>query len=367
MNVRFFDPGLTYTKHKKEILAEYDRVRSAGKLILQEDVEKFENKLAAFVGTKYAIGLNSGTDALYLAMKALGIGPGDEVITVSYTFVATIQTIAQTGATPVLVDVGNDHLMDIEALKRAITPRTKAIIPVHIEGMMVDMPRMIEQVTADHEIFVIEDAAQALGASINNRKAGAWGVMGCFSFYPAKILGSAGDAGAITTNDKALYEEIIKLRNHYLIGKKPTDPNETVKFGINSRLDNVHAAELNLHMDWLEEYLARRAAIAAMYNNELRNVPIRPPTEQGGRVWQDYVIRCDRRDELFLFLKEKGIETLGANEYPNHLRKGLKLDHFKLPTTEKMIGEFLRLPCNPNLTSEEVRYVIKMIYEFFAL
>lgn len=367
MNVRFFNPGLTFEKHKKEILREYERVRSAGKLILQEDVEKFEKNLARYVGTHYAVALNSGTDALYLAMKALGIGPGDEVITVSYTFVATIQTIAQTGATPVLVDIGNDHLMDIDALKRAITPRTKAIIPVHIEGSMVDIPKIYDKITADHTIYIIEDAAQALGASINGKKAGSFGIAGCFSFYPAKILGAPGDAGAITTNDPFLYAEIVKMRNHYLIGKKPADPDEIVKFGVNSRMDNVHAAELNLHFGWLEETHARRAAVAAMYNNELLHVPLKPPADQQGRVWQDYVVRCDRRDALYQYLKDHGVETLGKDEYPNHLRKGLGLDHFSLPNTERMIGEFLRLPCNPNLTSDEVRYVIKQIYDFFAL
>lgn len=366
MKVRFFDPGLTYEKHKNQILREYDRVRSAGKLILQEDVELFERKLEDFVGVEHAVALNSGTDALYLALKALGVGPGDEVITVSYTFVATIQTIAQTGAMPILVDIGFNHLMDVNKVEAVITPKTKAIIPVHIEGAMVDM-KHLTSIAAKYNIPIIEDAAQALGASIDGRKAGSWGTIGCFSFYPAKILGAPGDAGAIVTPYKHLSDEIFKLRNHYLIGKKPTDPDEVVKFGVNSRMDNVLAAELNLHFEWLPEYLARRAAIAAMYTNSIGNLPLRPPTEQQGRVWQDYVIVCDRRDALFEYLKANGIETLGANEYPNHLRKGLGLDHFKLPNTEKMIGQFLRLPCNPNLTSEEVRYIIKTCYDFFAI
>jgi len=213
MKVSFVNYRVQYKELKKEINKATQRVLSRGDLILRKDVEIFEKKLADFVGVKYAVGLNSGTDALFLSLKAAGIGKGDEVITVSHTFVASITVIVQAGAKPILVDVGNDFLMDAEKIEKVITKRTKAIIPVYLNGRMCDMERIMA-IARKNELIVIEDAAQALGASFKNKKAGSFGLTGCFSFYPAKILGCFGDGGAVTTNNSKIAEKIRLFRDH---------------------------------------------------------------------------------------------------------------------------------------------------------
>ena len=331
-----FEEGITQAINK---------CRKEGKYILQEDVEEFEVALAEFVGTKYAIGVNSGTDALFLSLKMLGVGEGDEVITVGHTFHATVEVIKHCGALPILVDVGEDAMMDVTKVVQAITPRTKAIIPVHLMGDMVDMPLLMK--IAGH-IPVVEDACQALGADTDGKKAGAWGKTGCFSFYPAKILGCMGDGGAITTDDEELADELKDLRNHYKFNPG--------KYGYNSRLDNVHAAVLNVKIKRLPEILARRQEIADIYDRELQGVTL--PTQREGRVYQDYIIRSDQRDNLASFLKENGIDTL-KNDYhfPDDLPKPVG--------TMKLERETLRLPCNETLTDEDVYYIVDKINEFF--
>lgn len=341
MNVRFFNPGLGYQKIQKEMLGEIDRVLSAGDLVLRDDMERFEQSLAAYVGTTYAVALNSGTDALYLALRALGIGPGDEVLVPSHTFVATAQVVAQLGATPILIDMDGTF---------TITEKTKAIVPAHIAGDFCgNMTALLGFVTANN-IPVIEDACQALGAVQNGKKAGSFGRAGAFSFYPAKILGAYGDAGALVTNDEALYLEVKELRNHY---KK-----DYSKWGVNSRMDNLQAAVLNVKFKYHTLALLKRAVIAEQYKALEGIVGLPKYTE--GRVWQDYVIQAKtpaERDALFDFLKEIGIETM-KNEY-----------HFpipKLPQSLAYEAETLRIPCNEHLTEEEVQLVISAIKEFYA-
>ncbi len=326
MKVRFFNPALSYLKHKAEFDSEIQRVLSAGDLILRDDVEKFEENLAKFVGTKYAVGLNSGTDALYLALKVLGVGKGDEVIVPSHTFVSTIQVIVQCGATPVLVDMDG---------KFEITTKTKVILPVHIAGEVQEI-----KVPAYEDLYLVEDACQALGA-VKNPTSSAQ----CWSFYPAKILGAFGDAGALTTNDENIYNEVKELRGHY---KK-----DYSKWGINSRMDNLQAACLNIKLKYLPEVLARRKEIAEIYLKELKGVGL--PNNQEGRVWQDFIIRTEKRNELYQFLKEQGIETM-KNLYPFPIPK--------LPLSLKYEAETLRIPCNENLKDSEVEYVIEKIKEW---
>lgn len=337
--IRFFTPADTYNKRKEEFLSEIDRVLSAGDLILRGDVEKFEKTLAEYVGTKYAVALNSCTDALYLALRGLGIGQGDEVLVPSRTFVASAQVIVQVGATPVYYDL--DGELDI-------TEKTKAIIPVHIEGEFDLHFDKILEVAKEHNLYVIEDAAQALGATKDGKKAGSFGIAGCFSFYPAKILGAFGDAGALTTNDDTLYEYVKGARNHFKGDEKD--------WGVNSRLDNLQAVILNLRFQDLESNLARRKEIAEIYDKELSELPIWLPIHSEGRVWQDYIIRTERRDELFAFLKEKGVETM-KNNYPFPVGK--------LPLAQKYEDETLRLPCNDNLTFQDISYVVEKIKEFY--
>lgn len=326
--VPFVNYGLSYQKIKPEIDQVIQGCLDRGDLILRKDVEEFERKLAKFVGKKYAVGLNSGTDALYLSLKVLGIGPGDEVITSSHTFVSTIQVIKQLGATPVLVDLDEDW-------EKYETPKTKAVIPVHIAGEVSSwLPKW------EH---TVEDACQALGA-----KGVGKGIIQCYSFYPAKILGAYGDAGAITTNSRAIYDEIKELRNHY---KK-----DYSKWGINSRMDNIQASILNVKIKYLPEAIKRRREIAKLYFSKLPMKVESFPEVCPGRVWQDFIIRTVQRDELYDFLKENGIETI-KNEY-----------HFPIPKLPKSVQyekETLRLPIYPGLTDEQVSFVVEKIKEFY--
>lgn len=339
--IKFFAPGIGYQKIKPEVLSEIDRVLTAGDLILRKDVEAFEMNIAAYCGTKYAVALNSCTDALYLALRGLKIGPGDEVIVPSRTFVASAQVIVQVGATPVFYDVG-------ETVGHLITPFTKAIIPVHIEGHFDENFEEILELSKDYNIPVIEDAAQAFGATHKGKRAGSLGLAGAFSFYPAKTLGAYGDAGALVTNDEEMYHYVKDARNHF--------KDDARDWGVNSRLDNLQAAILNVKFRRYEEALKRRKEIAVMYEDGLLSTPLELPPHTDGRIWQDYIVRTSQRDELYAYLKENGVETL-KNNYPFPVPK--------LPKAQKYEDETLRLPCNENLEDKEVKYVIETIQKFY--
>lgn len=359
-----------YQNLKEEILKAFDDVLSRGDLILRKDVEEFEKSIASFICSKHAIGLNSGTDTMFLALKALGIGEGDEVITVSHTFVASIAVIVQAGARPVLIDVKEDFLMNTDQLEAAVTPRTKAIIPVHLNGRVCDMDKIME-VAQRYNLFVIEDAAQALGAKLrmaNNewRMAGSIGIAGSFSLYPFKVLGCFGDAGILTTDDDALAEKIRLLRDH---GQKTKT--EIVCFGWNSRLDNIQAVILNLKFKYLNQYIERRIEIASLYEKGLRGlagINLPPAPESSGRhfdTFQNYVLRAEKRDELAAFLKEKGVEILIKDPIANHKQPGLNLSHFKLPYSEYLAEEVISLPMYPELENEQIEYAISCVKEFY--
>ena len=363
--VSFVNYQVSFRNLKREINKAVQGVLSRGDLILRKDVEDFEKKLANFIGVKHAIGLNSGTDALFLSLKAAGIGQGDEVITVSHTFVASIATIAQAGATPILVDVKEDFTMDENKIEAAISSKTKAIIPVHLNGRMCNMDKIME-IAEKHNLIVIEDAAQSLGAIFNGKRAGSIGLTGCFSFYPAKILGCAGDSGALTTNDEKIAEEIRLLRDH---GQKTK--REIICFGWNSRLDNLQAAILNVKFRYLTKWLKNRRIIAQVYNKNLagiKEIKLPEPPDSDKRyfdVYQNYVLRAEKRDELFEFLKKKRVETLIKDPIPNHWQKGLGLEHFKLPVSERLAEEVISLPMYPELTRDQQKYVIKCVKEFY--
>lgn len=341
--VRFFNPGLTYKKHKTDFDRAFKRVMKNGDLILRKDVEDFETWLAGYIGTQYAVALNSCTDALHLALRYLKIGPGDEVIVPARTFVATVQVIVQVGATPVLVDINENY-------EQKITEKTKAIIPVHIEGQVAEGMGEVLGLARDRGITVIEDAAQALGAVYEGKKLGSYGLAGCFSFYPAKILGAFGDAGALVTNDENLYNWVKGARNHF--------KEDARDWGVNSRTDNLQAALLNVRVPKIEDMLARRKEIAEKYAEGLKDIPgLTLPIHSEGRAWQDYIVRTERRDELFLFLKDRNCETL-KNNYPFPIPK--------TPEAQKYEDETLRLPCNENLKDREIQHVIEVIKKFFA-
>lgn len=359
--VRFVNYPLQYHNIKKEIDGAIKRVLENGDFILRQDVKDFEKNLAEFVGTKYAVGLNSCTDALFLTLKALGVGVGDEVITVSHTFIASISVIAQARAKPILIDVKENFLMDETKLEQVINSRTKAIIPVHLNGAVCDMDKIMD-IAGRYGLFVIEDAAQALGAKWNDKMAGSWGITGCFSFYPAKTLGCFGDGGAITTDSEEMAEKIRLLRDHGQVRENAKQKVQDVGFGWNSRLDNLQAAILNVKIKHLPKYIERRKAMARIYDSGLCDIKqVKLPVSD---TYQNYVIRAERRNELFEFLKENGVECLIRDSVPNHFHKALNLDFFLL-VSEQLANEIISLPMYPELEPEQVEYVIEIIKRFY--
>lgn len=364
--VRFINYPLHFSNLKSEIMETIADVLARGDLILRQQTEAFETNLASFCGTRHAVGLSNCTDALRLCYRAAGIGPGDEVITVSHTFVATVAGIVHEGAVPVLVDIGDDHLIDPDEIEPAITPRTKAIVPVSLNGRSCDMPRIME-IARRRGLMVIEDSAQALGAKLAGRKAGAWGLAGCFSFYPAKLLGAFGDAGAVVSDDGDYCERIRLLRNH---GR--TSDGDIAFWSFNCRIDNLHAALLDLKLRYVPAWIERRRAIARLYRQELGDVrALRLPPGPDGEpdrydVFQNYEIEADDREGLLEALRAAGIEILlpwggkGVHQFPR-----LGLTHFHLPRTEEMFRRALLLPMYPELTDDEVRYVAQVIRSFY--
>jgi len=364
--VPFVNYPLQYHNLEKEIDAAIKDVLKRGDLILRSDVEEFEKNIASFLGVRYAVGVNSCTDAMILSLKAAGIGQGDEVITVSHTFFATIEVIHHCGAAPILIDVREDFLMDMEKVESVITSKTKAILPVHLNGRCCEMDKLME-IARKHNLIVIEDAAQALGAEFKGKKAGSFGLAGCFSFYPAKLLGAAGDGGIVATNNQDLAEKIRLLRNH---GQKTKT--EIVCYGFTSRLHNLQAAILNVKFKYVLEWIKKRREIAEIYNRGLSGVsgielpPAPNSDERYFDIYQNYVLKAQKRDELFEFLKQKGVETLIKDPIPNHWHKGLGLSHFQLPYTEKLAKEVISLPMYPELTEEQINYVINCVKEFYS-
>jgi len=363
-------PFVNYPEHYRrmwdEVIGAISEALSRGDLLLRGQLRQFEKDIASFVGVKCAVGLNSGTDALFFSLKAAGIGPGDEVITVSHTFVASIAAIVFNGATPILVDVGEDMNMDVEQVEQKISPKTKAIMPTHLNGRLCNMEKLME-IADEHNLIVIEDAAQALGASFSGKKGGSFGLTGCFSLYPAKILGAAGDGGFLTTNDEEIAEKIRLLRDH---GQERAT-GKILFYGFNSRLDNIQAAILNVKLKYLPKWIERRREIAKIYDeglSDITEVKLPPPpttTTPYYDVYQNYVIRVKDRDELVKFLKEKGVETMVSWRIPNHLQPTLNLTHFKLPKTEKLSDEVVSLPMYPELTDDRAHYVIDGIHDFY--
>jgi dTDP-4-amino-4,6-dideoxygalactose transaminase len=364
--VPFVNYPKQYRDMEKEIDGAIKEVFLRGDFILRDHVKRFENNVASFLGVEHAIGLNSGTDALFLSLLAAGVGSGDEVITVAHTFLATVGAIVNCRAKPVLIDVKEDYNMNEDQIEAAITPRTRAIIPVHLNGRLCNMVKLMK-IAARHNLIVIEDAAQALGAMFDGKKAGAFGLTGCFSFYPAKVLGTAGDGGLVSTSDEQIASKIRALRdNGRVMGQ-----DEVVGYGFNSRLDNLHAAILDVKLKYLPRWVERRREIASIYHQGLSGITglrLPPPPNDGGSyfdVFQNYVIRTDRRDQLARHLKESGIEILISWPIPMNHQKALKLSHFKLPETEALSREVLSLPMYPELDDDQVDYVIRTVRDFF--
>lgn len=340
-----------------------EKVLDSGWYILGKEVESFEEEFSAFVGTSYAVGVASGTDALYIALKALDIGPGDEVITVSHTAVATIAAIVQTGATPVLIDICEEsYTMDPSQLPAAITPRTKAIIPVHLYGQAADMDPILA-IAENRGISVIEDCAQAHGAVYKGKKVGAMGLMGAFSFYPTKNLGAIGDGGIIVTLDENVARKISLLRQYGWQERYIS----TVS-GTNSRLDEIQAAILRIKLKYLDAWNKKRRALAELYEHNLLH--IKKPVELAERthVYHLYVVSTPQRKELIEYLKGRGIGTSIHYPFPVHLQGVYNrlIRCGKLPVTEKVCAQIISLPMYPELTAREIREISNSINKFFG-
>lgn len=367
--VRFVNPQKHYKTYKKEFLNTIDDVLSRGDLIMRGDLETFEKRLAKFVGVKYAVGLNSGTDALSLAFEAIGLKEGDEVITVAHTFMASISAIAHHGAKPVLIDVGENFNMDANNIEKAITKKTKAIEPVHLNGRLSDMEKIMA-LAKKYNLLVIEDAAQALGAKIKMadgkwKMAGSFGIAGCFSFYPFKALGSFGDGGALTTNDPEMARKVRLLRYN-------GEDRKTRNFyyhGYTCLLDNIQAAILNVKLGYFPQWVKRRREIANLYRKVLaKTSEVRLPHFDDKRffdVYQNYVIRAKKRDKLAAYLASNGVETLISWKTPTYKEPVLQPNKLSLPETEDICKEVISLPMYPELSDTEVDYAAAAVRNFY--
>jgi len=366
--MEFINLKRQYKSIKKEVDTAIKRVLNSGKFIDGDEVTKFEKEVAKFCGAKYAIGVNSGTDALFLSLKAIGIRPGDEVITTSFTFVATAEVIANLGAKPVFIDINpRTFNIDPSKIERKIAKRTKAIIPVHLFGQMADMDEIIS-IAKKHKLKVVEDAAQAFGASYEGKKAGSIGDVGCFSFYPSKNLGAFGDGGMVITNNKRLAEKTRLLRNH---GSSSKDKYKNLTLGTNSRLDTLQAAILRIKLKYLDRWNKERVRIAEYYNKELNKIEniITPRIAQNRtHTFYSYIIRVNSklRKKLIQYLKEKGVQTMIYYSLPLHLQpvfKYLRYEKGDFLESEKASKEVLSLPIYPEMAIKDQDFIIKKIKE----
>lgn len=363
--VPFVDPRTHYQNLKTEIDEAIGSCLRKGDLIYRQQLRDFEANFAAFVGTKYAVGLNSGYHALQFSLQAAGIRPGDEVITVAHTFVATVSAIVNVGATPVLVDVAADHNMDPDSFEAAITARTKAVIPVSLNGRVCKMDRIMA-IANRHKLVVVEDSAQAIGATFQGQKAGSFGLTGCFSFYPFKLLGGFGDGGAITTNDP----EVARMAGRLRYNGEDRDTGEYHYHGQTALLDNVQAAVLDVKLRHLPDWIEHRRKVARLYSEGLRGIAdlTLPHYDGPGHfdAFQNYVIRTPHRDKLRQHLKKDGIETLVSWPKPMWEHRALNLGRPHLPETEAICREVVSLPMSAETTAEHVEATIESIWEFFA-
>lgn len=363
--VRFVNPQRAYRLIQEEIDAAYSDVMLNGDLIDRRHLKTFEENLAKFVGTKYAVGLNSGYDALHMSLRAARIGPGSEVIVPAHTFVATCSAVVNVGATPVLVDVRKDFNIDCDLIEAAITPRTRAIIPVHLSGWMADMPRVME-IARRRNLVVIEDACQSLGSSHAGRRAGSVGLTGCWSFYPFKILGGYGDGGAITTDDP----EIAQFARRMRFNGEDRDTGEYHGHGFTCLLDNLQAAFLDVKLRHLPAWIVRRKAIAARYRKALSGIAdlLLPHYDVPGadHVYQNYTVRSKQGSEFSEYLKANGVEILTQFRKPYYRHEGLKLEDRGFPETEALSREVCSLPMYPELEDEEIDYVIATVRSFYG-
>ena len=360
-------PGAQYRAHRDAIQAAMLRVLESGSYVLGVEVEAFERAYADYCGAAHAVGVASGTDALILGLKALGIGAGDEVITVSHTAVATVAAIIAAGATPALVDIDPVYYtIDPEQIEAMISPRTRAIVPVHLYGQMADLDPVVG-LARSRGLRLIEDCAQAAGARAGVRGAGSIGDLGCFSFYPTKNLGAIGDGGIVITSDSEIAARLRRLRQYGW-----NEHRETLEVGVNSRLDPLQAAILETKLRYLDADNERRAKIATMYAEGLSDLPLDLPSTRPGtsHVYHLYVVAERRRDALMEGLARAGIGSAVHYPVPVHRQAGYAgrviVPERGLPVTERIVGRTLSLPMYPELSDDDVARVIAAVCAFYA-
>ena len=356
----FIDLKAQYSNIKDEVLRCINDILESSHYILGENVKKFEDDIKSYLGVSEAIGVASGTDALHLALKALDITHGDEVITTPFTFFATVEAILYVGAKPVFVDIDeNTYNIDPDKIEEKITPRTKAIIPVHISGCPADMIK-INEIAQKYGLKIIEDAAQAFGAKIGDKKIGTFGDIACFSFYPSKNLGCFGDGGMVVTNNPEIADKIRILRNH---GSPGRYVHETV--GLNSRLDEIQAGVLRIKLKHIDEYNSLRRKKANIYTKFLSDKVITPKeVENTYHVYHLYSIRSESRDKIKEILAKQGFPSVVYYPIPMHLQKAIANLGFKkgdFPIAEKVSREILALPIYPEIPDEEVFEISQII------
>jgi dTDP-4-amino-4,6-dideoxygalactose transaminase len=369
MKVPLLDLWLQHQSLRHELLAALERVIDSQQFVLGPDVHLFEQEIARYSGTRFAIGCASGSDALLLALMALDVKAGDEVITTPFTFFATAAAIVRLGARPVFVDIDRrTYNIDTSRVRAAITPRTRVIVPVHLYGQCADMTPLLE-ISAQHNLPLVEDAAQAIGAEDRGRRAGSIGLIGCFSFYPSKNLGGAGDGGMLTTDEEGLAERLRRLRIHGGATEYQHD-----EVGINSRLDSLQAAVLRVKLKHLDIWSEARRQKAARYqqlfqqadlNFELISPYVRP---EGLHIFHQFVVRTPlRRDALMKHLSDQGVGTKVYYPVPLHLQECFSYLGYRegdFPETERAARETLALPVYPELTDEQQLYVVETLQRF---
>lgn len=363
MKVEFTKLQRSYEQHAEEYDQAALRVLRSGWYILGHEMEAFEDRFAEYLGVRYCIGVNSGMDALILAVRALGIGPGDEVIVPANTYIASVLGVTENGATPIFVEPDEFMNLDPQKIEDAISDRTKAILPVHLYGQPCRMDSICE-IASRHRIPIIEDCAQSHGATFADKKTGTFGQIGCFSFYPTKPLGAMGDAGTLVTDDKALAERLRMLRNY---GSRKKYINEIE--GVNSRLDEMQAAILGVGLTYLDEGNRERQRIAQRYLSQINCPKLQLPKTAPGatHVYHQFPILCDKRDELQAFLLDEGIQTLIHYPVPPHLAECYRRLGYRegdYPLSERYAREELSLPIYSGLTEPEIDYILAAINSY---
>tara|TARA_B100000780_G_C21104405_1_gene445876 strand:- start:948 stop:2048 length:1101 start_codon:yes stop_codon:yes gene_type:complete len=362
-NISLIDLQLRYEDEREELLPIIDKVLLSGNLILSDENTKLENEINEYLGTKYCLTLNSGTDALMIALWALGIKKGDEVITSAISFIATAAAIAHVGAKPVFVDVKNDLNIDESKIEEKITPNTKAIIPVHWTGRMCDM-QTINQIAKKNNIKVIEDAAQAIGSKIDNIRPGKFSEVATFSTHPLKILNAVGDGGFLVTNNQELYDKMKKYRNHGMIGRDQYE-----FFGVNSRMDSLNAAVIRYRLKKVDDVILKRQSNINFFRKKIINKDFKIPdceTNQHNSFTM-FVCQSETRDELQKYLVENGIQSLIYYGTPLHLHKASKILNYKIgdfKNAEKLCDKVISIPFHQYLKEDEKEYIVGKINEF---